>query len=308
MSTVAGPQRQSLRILATDGYALAATEHLPAAEAPSAAVIVNSATGVPARYYRRYASYLASNGFVALTWDYRGTAASRPPKLRGFAASMAIWGGRDLAGAIDWALARYRGLALHVVGHSVGGFLIGMAPNNQRIKSAVTVGTQLAYWPDYQASHRLPMLALWHGLMPLATALMGYFPGRALRIGEDLPAGVVRDWMRRGQKHLVTPERMAGMALPEAYANFDALTMPMLAYSFTDDVFATEAAMARYFLLLRNTLPIHRRLAPHELGVGKIGHLGFFRDTFRDSLWRETVDWLREPRAPARGARTDKLA
>jgi predicted alpha/beta hydrolase len=29
-----------------------------------------------------------------------------------------------------------------------------------------------------------------------------------------------------------------------------------------------------------------------ELGEKSIGHFGFFRERFRASLWRETVDWL----------------
>jgi predicted alpha/beta hydrolase len=27
-------------------------------------------------------------------------------------------------------------------------------------------------------------------------------------------------------------------------------------------------------------------------GVKSVGHFGFFRERFRDSLWRETADWL----------------
>jgi predicted alpha/beta hydrolase len=31
---------------------------------------------------------------------------------------------------------------------------------------------------------------------------------------------------------------------------------------------------------------------PHEVGAKAIGHFGFFRERFRDSLWREAADWL----------------
>lgn len=34
------------------------------------------------------------------------------------------------------------------------------------------------------------------------------------------------------------------------------------------------------------------RLAARELGAGRIGHFGFFRACFRDSLWRDAADWL----------------
>ena len=29
--------------------------------------------------------------------------------------------------------------------------------------------------------------------------------------------------------------------------------------------------------------------------VQALGHFGFFRERFRDSLWRETADWLESP-------------
>ena len=35
-----------------------------------------------------------------------------------------------------------------------------------------------------------------------------------------------------------------------------------------------------------------RSVEPRELGVSEVGHFGFFRERFRDSLWRETADWL----------------
>ena len=37
----------------------------------------------------------------------------------------------------------------------------------------------------------------------------------------------------------------------------------------------------------------HKRLAPHDAGGTAIGHFGFFRKRFRDTLWQETADWLK---------------
>jgi len=31
---------------------------------------------------------------------------------------------------------------------------------------------------------------------------------------------------------------------------------------------------------------------PRELGAERIGHFGFFREQFRDTLWRDAADWL----------------
>ena len=79
---------------ATDGYSLAATLFMPH-RARRGTVLINSATGTPRKIYRPFATYLASRGFIALTYDYRGVGGSRPKSLLGFKASMADWAAKD---------------------------------------------------------------------------------------------------------------------------------------------------------------------------------------------------------------------
>jgi predicted alpha/beta hydrolase len=56
---------------ANDGYLLGASLHLPR-RAKRNAVLINSATAVPRKIYKGFASYLASRGCAVLTYDYRG--------------------------------------------------------------------------------------------------------------------------------------------------------------------------------------------------------------------------------------------
>jgi len=67
---------------------------------------------------------------------------------------------------------------------------------------------------------------------------------------------------------------------------------PVRAYAISDDPFAPLAAVAALRALYPNARWETRELAPRELGVKSIGHFGFFRERFRDSLWRESADWL----------------
>ena len=87
---------QDTTIAARDGYALGATVFAPH-DAPRGAVLINSATAVPRKIYRGFATYLAQQGFTVLTYDYRGTAGSRPPSLRGFKVRMRDWAALDVA-------------------------------------------------------------------------------------------------------------------------------------------------------------------------------------------------------------------
>src|SRR3546814_1020853 len=114
-------------------------------------VIINAATGVLARYYHRYAAFLAGRGFDAITYDYRGIGDSRPPRLKGCGYRWREWGTQDFAAVLDAAEQRAGGRPVMVVGHSIGGFLPGLAPRLERCSAVLTVGAQYAYWRDYRS-------------------------------------------------------------------------------------------------------------------------------------------------------------
>ena len=185
--------------------------HTPGGGA-SGSVIINAATGVAARYYHRYARFLARHGFDVLTYDYRGIGLSRPQRLRGCDYRWRDWGERDFEAALRFMREHRRGVPLMLVGHSVGGFLPGLAESAPLIDRMLTVGAQYGWWGDYAARQRLRLFFKWHVAMPTITAFCGYFPGRSLGWLEDLPAGVANEWsFRRSRFELSLPrhERQA---------------------------------------------------------------------------------------------------
>src|ERR1700729_639334 len=139
---------------AVDGYALGATLFLPRG-AKQHAVLINSATAVPRRIYRRFAGYLARRGFAVLTYDYRGIGDSRqralegfnrPKSLVGFKATMVDWAALDITAAVSVMRERYHHLPLTYVGHSFGGQALGLLSNNTDVKRALLVAAQAGYW------------------------------------------------------------------------------------------------------------------------------------------------------------------
>ena len=60
----------------------------------------------------------------------------------------------------------------------------------------------------------------------------------------------------------------------------------------TDDAFAPLPAVEALGRLYPNARWETRRVAPRDVGAKALGHFGFFRERFRDSLWREAADWL----------------
>jgi predicted alpha/beta hydrolase len=255
----------------------------------SAVVIVNSATGVLARYYHRYASFLAEHDLEAITYDYRGIGESRPGNLRGLDFRWSDWGTKDFAAVLASAERIAAGRPTLVVGHSIGGFLPGFAPGFERCAAFLSVGGQFAYYRDYARGSRAKNLLKWHVAMPVLTALLGYFPGRRLGWLEDLPAGVAFEWaFRRARIEQSFPkERRA-----EIVARFAAFRGPLLDVAATDDPFATPEAIARALAYYANADRHVMLLAPSDLGVTRIGHFDLFHSKHRDGFWRTTLDWL----------------
>jgi predicted alpha/beta hydrolase len=200
---------------------------------------------------------------------------------------MRQWGEEDLAGILDWIAGHLRPKRLLVVGHSVGGQLVGLAANNHRVHALVMVGSQSAWWGHWPVPARYRMALTWFVTMPLVTRIYGYLPGR-FGTKEDLPAGVAREWARWGRR------RTYLMESEELRAGFMRFRRPLLAYSFTDDDYAPRPAVEGLLDFYSEADVYHRHLAPRDVGADAIGHFGFFRDRFRDSLWRDSAAWLQK--------------
>lgn len=190
-----------ITVPATDGYPLAATLYLPRG-AKRRAVLINSATAVPRKFYRGFASHLARRGCAVLTYDYRGTGDSRPKasgtaqlkSLAGFKASMSDWALRDIAATVGWMRERYTELPFAYVGHSFGGQALGLLPNNIEISRALLIAAQAGYWKLMASPERYRVYAMLNFIgLPLTRAL-GYMPGKA-GLGMDLPKGVFLQWV-----------------------------------------------------------------------------------------------------------------
>src|SRR5439155_1281292 len=83
--------------------------------------------------------------------------------------------------AIAWVRERFPRDELVGLSHSIGALALAAAPNAGAQDRMVFICPHTAYYGDYRPLYRLPMALLWHGLMPLVTALLGYFPAKRLR-------------------------------------------------------------------------------------------------------------------------------
>jgi predicted alpha/beta hydrolase len=268
------------------GHALAVTR-FPASGTPWASLVIAGAMGVRQDFYHPLARWLAGHGIHTVTFDYRGMGRSRRGSLRGLDVDVSAWAEHDLNGMLFEAQSMGPGLPLLYLGHSLGGQVLGVLPDAARVRAALTVTAGSGY---YRMNDRMPLRVriLWFAAIPALTPVFGYFPGKALRIVGDLPRGVAWQW-RRWCLH---PEYL--LAEGDRYREaFRRVAIPIRGYSFEDDAMIQRRAVDHLHSFYSAAKVERRHLEPKEVGARGIGHFGFFSERSRDTLWRESLDWLR---------------
>ncbi len=260
------------------------------------AVLINSATAVPRKIYRGFAGYLAGRGCAVLTYDYRGIGDSRqkavvgynqPKSLVGFKASMSDWAALDVTAAVAWMRGRYKNLPLNYIGHSFGGQVLGLLPNNSEVSRALLIAAQAGYWKLMASPERYRVYAMLNFVGIPLTRLLGYAPGWS-GLGEDLPKGVFEEWVSwvMSKRYLFDDPKLSGLK------NFPQFKGAMRALCFSDDPWATRPAIELLCSGFVSAKPEILTIAPADVGVTKVGHFGFFRPEHRDTLWRGAAEWI----------------
>jgi predicted alpha/beta hydrolase len=285
---------QELRIAAADGRLLAASLFTPPAMLSGGTTstvpltVIAGGTGIPRRYYARFAAWLAERGRPVLTFDYRDTGGSRSGPIVGSKVRMRDWCILDVSGIIAWTAREHPERPLHWVGHSLGGFATGLAHNGHLVARQLCIGTLSGYWRNMAGIERYRVRVLMGGLGPLIVRTRGYFPG-ALLGGEDLPGPAFLEW----RHWCMSPGFLFDdLPFPET-ANFARFRAPIRFGQVEDDVWGTPTAVeaiASHFTGSVDRSFWRIRLA--DAGVKRIGHHGFFRSELRDTLWPAAAAWL----------------
>lgn len=251
-------------------------------------LLINSATGVKQQIYFSFAKYLAENGFVVITYDYRGIGESKPEQMSGFKASMRIWGTVDFKTVTDFIQQEYPDYTKFCLGHSVGALILGMNDYSGNFEKFIFVGTQDAYIGNLNFSVAVTALLGFGIALPVMTHFFGYFPAHRFGLGESLPKGVAFDWQT-----LILNKKSTSQLYREIKENHARkLKQKTFIIHAEDDNWVTEKGMKN---LLKNVYPdlktTFREVKASESEKGEIGHINFFR-SFNKSLWKIVLDEL----------------
>ena len=200
----------------------------------------------------------------------------------------ADWSTQDLAAAVDYASARGK---VWLVGHSLGGHAIGQLPDANVLQAAYVCGAGAGWHGWMPQPERYRVWLMWHVLGPIGTRIYGYHPMSKLGAGEDLPMGVYRDWKRWCALPNYFFDDPQARAITEKFAS---VRIPIAAAVSTDDLWAPPASRDAFFKGYSNAAVESIDLAPRQLGVKQVGHMGYFRSQTGQALWPKMFAWLRQ--------------
>lgn len=254
-------------------------------------LVISSATGVLQKYYSKISKHFAALGYVCYTFDYYGIGKSNNSikALKQNNCDLKTWSENDQSSVIKFVKNQNPENKLTLLTHSLGGQLIAFNRHYNLIDSIVTVASQSGYYKLWKGLDRFKMFLYWNGLIPITTSLFGYFPTKKLGLFENLPKKATSQW-RRWANH---PEYMLGEFNREE-TNFDTISCPILVLSFPRDFYAPKPSVDWLAEQYTKAKIDRRHIIPSELDIPDVKHFGFFREVFKDSLWKITHDWIKK--------------
>lgn len=277
---------QDLPFRCSDGVELPGTVH--EAATPSAVLVVAPAMGVPRRFYARFAADMAARGYTTVSFDNRGIGDAARSLRDPANARLQDWGALDLDAVLAEVERRWPGLPVVLVGHSAGAQLWGLTPRSDRIRAFVFAAGPRPHVSQDRGAYRLVSTLWWYGLVPMLSR-GAWFPARKLGFaGVDVPGGIAREWGRwaRSRRYLFDPAHGIDTA------RYGRATQPVLAWSFSDDNYCPKQSADELLQEMPKLKVTRCHLRPSDVGAKAVGHMGFFRDKFRDALWTPTANWI----------------
>lgn len=247
-------------------------------------IIIAPGLGFTQDHYDQFARFLCEHGYMVITFDYRGAGNSGPQNLNGFAASLHQWAVQDMNAVVLYVKQHYPMQEIIFMGHGVGGEIIGLAPASQYINKIVLISSALSCARLFPLRDKVRIAGL-RVLSKATGRLLRYFPGRKLNVYDDLPAGVMHEWI-----HWF--ENSNGLFDIYPDNNYRKLTVPVLAFSFSGDWHCPPRAVKELLSRLPNAIINWYHLKPGQLGMNKIVDDDFFRAGMRNIIWQTLLRWM----------------
>jgi predicted alpha/beta hydrolase len=279
-------EMEEVIIQAADGYRLSAL-YGTTSFCDKGIAVVSSATGVKKEFYINFALFLIEQGYDVLLFDYRGIGGSAPVDLRSSPIYMHEWGIKDMNAVMNYLVAERRRASITWIGHSVGAQLTGFIEHHDRIRKVVMVNAAIGYWGYFPFPMNVGIWMMWYLVSPLMLRIFGYGKMRQIGWGEDLPRNAIIEWREWCTNPHYYRKCVNDMLRTDRFYHF---TKPVTALYMSDDYIANDKTVSLMMQFFPNAPVNIRKIWTTDYTLHKVGHMGFFRKKFRNTLWPLIVE------------------
>jgi predicted alpha/beta hydrolase len=252
-------------------------------------IIIAGAMGTKQKFYSRFAEFTSTQGITVITFDYTGIGQSLTKPISTIQSNVWDWGKSDLELVIAFARGKYPTAKISLIGHSIGGQLIGLAPSSVQAHKIILVAAQSGYWKFWPGIFKYFLWANWNALFPFLTKIFNYMTSKYFSGMEHLPYNVARQWSK-----WCTSSNYLFDELESEHLYFHKIKATIYSYSVEDDNYAPKKAVDWLSEKFKNSNVVRVHLQRSQLKKNHIGHFGFFKDMFKDDLWKDFIKNVKE--------------
>jgi len=279
-------QSEEIQIISSNTVLLNGTLYKPATPM-NIAVQINSAVQTPRAFYKYFAHYLAQRGITVLTYDYQGLVKPGVDMRQNYSA-VTDWGSYDQYPASQWLKAHYPNYKYALIGHSIGGQIVGLNALAREFNAVLLVTSAHGYfarWPTWFSRWRRWLF--WRCLgLPLIN-VTGFLPGKYFGMF-NLPPNVGRQ-MRR---FALQPRWLVDEFLRPLRPYNGDIACNLRYLIFRDDRTVPEGAQLDLNDFFPNANCQELVFNPEDFAMSHIGHFGFFRKSMPIAAWDAQTNWL----------------
>lgn len=251
------------------------------AEQKNTLLIIASASGVKQSFYKKFAEFISDNGISVITFDYSGIGLSLNQPIKLVQTNASDWGKVDLEAVIKYSQQHFPNSKVTLLGHSIGGQIIGFAKSSSDVQKIILVSAQSGYWKFWKGNEKIKMWVNWHILFPILVKTVGYMPSKKISGMENLPKNVAKQWSSWGRKRNYLFDEAS-----EKDLFFKNISVKILAISIENDIYAPKEAVDWLTQKYQNASVSKLHLNAKDYNTKDIGHFGLFRERFADTVWK----------------------
>ena len=281
-----------ITIVARDGFPLKGTIYEPVSQQIKAVIQINPGWGLHQFIYTNFAHYFVEQGYAVLTFDYRGIGKSTIPfdRIRKFDARMSDYGILDMPAVLDWLIEHYPDKQKIVIGHSLGGQIIGLMDNCEKIDRIYTIGSAIGYFKNLRKPMNLLLPHLFFKIVPLYSWV--YKHSSILKPVLNRYLGITAASVTEWKEWCNNPDYFRpylSTSISKHY--FENIYAPFISIRVEDDPYANDVTTPLLLSNYSNAKIKIIKITLKEAQERKIGHTGFFRIKHK-KIWNIILDDL----------------